>query len=129
MNNFEGINFFKPYEFDSPDLPGSSKNMHREFLVKLDKARAIADIKFKITSGYRTRAYHEVLRRKGYKTAVNSPHLSGWAADIRVNTSSERYTIIRSLQEAGFNRIGIGANFIHVDCDPSKPPFLIWTYY
>lgn len=129
MENFEGVKHFTPKEFDSPDLPGSAKHMQKAFLQKLDKARGIARIPFKITSGYRTKAYHEALRKKGYKTAVNSPHLTGWAADIRVSTSAERYTIIRSLLEVGFNRIGIGKNFIHVDCDPTKPPFLTWHYY
>lgn len=30
--------------------------------------------------------------------------------------------------EAGFTRIGIGQNFIHVDTDPDKQQNIIWTY-
>lgn len=120
---------FSRSEFDSPDVPGSGRKMQPAFLARLFEAREIAGIPFKITSGYRTEQYNRVLERRGYKVAKNSPHLRGWAADIKVTTSAERYTIVRALQEVGFNRIGIGKSFIHVDCDPSKVPFLMWHYY
>jgi hypothetical protein len=51
---------------------------------------------------------------------ANSSHLTGWAADIRADSSNRRYLVLKGLIEAGFTRIGIGQNFIHCDCDPSK---------
>ena len=46
--------YFKTEEFDSPDLPGSGQLMQEDFMYKLDKAREIAGIGFKINSGMRT---------------------------------------------------------------------------
>ena len=48
------MKYFKLEEFDSPDLKGSGKNMKKDFLVKLDEARELAGIPFKINSGFRT---------------------------------------------------------------------------
>ena len=31
--------------------------------------------------------------------------------------------------KAGFNRIGIGADFIHADTDETKQEGVIWHYY
>ena len=70
--------YFTYEEFDSPDKPGSGRQyMKEEFLSKLARAREIANTPFRITSGYRTQAYHNRLTSKGYATAFNSPHLYG----------------------------------------------------
>lgn len=120
--------YFSLSEFASPDLPDSGVNMDSEFLTKLDNARAIANIRFKITSGYRTKEYNEDLRKRGYKASPDSAHLSGHAADIAATSGKERWTIVNALIRSGFNRIGIAKSFIHVDDDPSKPTNVIWTY-
>jgi uncharacterized protein YcbK (DUF882 family) len=109
-------------EFDSPDALGSGSKMQSEFLKKLDNARGISGLPFKINSGYRTIAYNTKI-----KGAANSAHTKGWAADIAYTTGAEGYKILRSLQEVGFNRIGIYKTWIHVDCDPSLPPNVIWS--
>ena len=57
-----------------------------------------------------------------------SSHLIGWAADLRCPNSVSRFFLIRYLQEGGFQRIGIGGDFIHVDLDPNKPNSLMWLY-
>lgn len=118
------LKFFKLAEFDSPDLPGSGKQMKPEFLQKLDAARAAAGIPFKINSGFRTAAHNAKL--KG--SVVDSSHCAGWAADIHCSESIQRYTIVKALISAGFNRIGIANTFIHVDCDPTKPKNVTWLY-
>jgi uncharacterized protein YcbK (DUF882 family) len=116
--------YFKFNEFDSPDLPGSGeKSMNRDFLQKLDKARGIANVPFQINSGYRTRAHNKYVGGK-----PTSSHMKGRAADIHCPDSATRWIIINSLLEAGFNRIGVGNTFVHVDDDPSKAPDLIWVY-
>jgi len=114
---------FNLREFDSPDSPNSGINMNPKLLEMLDDSRDIAGIPFKINSGYRTEEHNKKVGGK-----KNSAHLSGFAADISVTSSLDRFTILDSLIEAGFNRIGIGNTFIHVDCDPDKSQYVIWTY-
>jgi len=122
------MKYFTLDEFDSPDLPNSGINMDANFLSMLDDARHMADIPFKINSGYRTKEHNiEIYRRLG-KKPIDSAHLKGKAADISCSGSRERWIIITALQDAGFNRIGIANNFIHVDSDENKSPNVIWTY-
>jgi uncharacterized protein YcbK (DUF882 family) len=97
--------------------------MDSGFLQKLDNARQIAGIPFKINSGYRTKERNELAKGK-----KDSSHLVGKAADISVNGSRDRWIIIDALIKAGFNRIGIANTFIHVDSDENKSSNVIWTY-
>jgi len=117
------MKYFKLSEFDSPDMVGSGEAMDKEFLSKLDQARSLCDIPFRITSGYRSEAHN--LKVGGVS---NSSHLLGYAADIACNNSVNRHKILKALMKAGFNRIGIADTFIHVDNDPGKPENVIWTY-
>lgn len=120
------MKYFKLDEFDSPDLPGSGKNMKAEFLQRLDNARALAGVPFKINSGYRTKAANAKADGK-----ADSSHLTGWAADIDLPNSSGsriRFQVLSGLIKAGFTRIGISNGFIHVDCDPTKDKEVVWLY-
>ena len=119
------LKYFKLSEFD--DAPGTGKNMKKEFLTKLDKARAIADVPFKITSGYRSKETNDRLIKQGYKASPNSSHLKGLAADISCKDSSTRQKIVNALIQAGFTRIGIADTFIHCDTDKDKQD-AIWLY-
>jgi uncharacterized protein YcbK (DUF882 family) len=122
--------YFKYEEFDSPDEPGSGeKNMSPLFIKLLDDARHYAQTSFKITSGFRSKAHNESLRKRGFKAVKNSAHLKGLAADISCTTSAKRYLIIDALRFVGIDRIGIGRNFIHCDIDKTKTKNLIWHYY
>ncbi len=114
------LKYFKLSEFD--DAPGTGKNMKKDFLTKLDKARAIADVPFKITSGYRSKETNK--RAGGVST---SSHLKGLAADISCKDSSTRQKIVSALIQAGFTRIGIADTFIHCDTDKDKND-AIWLY-
>jgi len=113
---------FSVGEFDSPDMIGSGYNMDSDFMDKLQKARKIAKIPFKISSGYRSDAHN-----KAVGGVENSSHLKGLAADIVVNNGHERLFIVLALLEAGFRRIGVAKTFIHVDSDSDKPNSM-WTY-
>lgn len=118
------LKHFNYEEFDSPDLPNSGfANMDRNFLAKLDLAREIAGIPFKINSGYRTEEHNEKVGGK-----PKSSHRFGYAADIAIRNSRERHDILTALQEAGFSRFGIASGFIHVDNDPQKTSNVLWTY-
>lgn len=123
MNPFEGVKNFKQSEFDSPDKPGSGSNMDEEFLQLLDRARDAAGVPFTITSGFRTKVHN-----KKVGGTRDSAHTRGFAADIRVTNSTNRFKIVSALISVGFTRIGIASTFIHVDNDPDKVEHVIWTY-
>lgn len=114
--------FFSLSEFDCPSLDGSGVNMDSQFLTKLEQAREIAGIPFKITSGYRTKEHNAEVGG-----VPNSSHLIGVAADIAVSSGADRYIILNALIKAGFKRIGIAKTFIHCDTDDSKSNS-VWTY-
>ena len=115
--------YFEYNEFDSPDVKGSYEHMNVEFLNKIAYARKVAGCGFKITSGYRTPSHNEKVGG-----VPSSSHIAGRACDIYAPTSRQKFLILSALLEAGFNRIGIAKNFIHVDDDPSKAEDVIWTY-
>jgi len=98
-------------------------NMDLDFLAKLDKAREIADIPFKINSAFRTPEHNAKVGGK-----PNSSHLRGLAVDISAADSRTRFIILGALIKAGFNRIGIAKTFIHVDDDQEKSGKVVWVY-
>lgn len=103
---------------------GTFKDMHPMFLEMLDKARERAGIPFKITSGFRCLTYNVSIGG-----AKKSAHTKGYAVDIACHGSRNRFFMLKALLDAGFNRIGIGSNFIHVDCDPTLDTKVVWHYY
>lgn len=119
------LKYFKLSEFDSPDLEGSGEYMQVKCLRMLDRAREIAQMPFKITSGFRTQAHQDNLTKRGYETAKNSPHLAGQAADIAYFTEIHLDKIIQACVQVGFTSIGIGKGFVHVDTRPRKA---VWFY-
>ena len=116
------LKYFELPEFDCPSLPNSGKNMDFDFLHKLEQAREIAGIPFKITSGYRTEARNEKVG--GVK---NSSHLKAVAADISISNGQQRYIVLNALIRAGFKRIGVAKTFIHCDTDADKNNS-VWVY-
>jgi zinc D-Ala-D-Ala carboxypeptidase len=123
MSEFwEDIKYFKPEEFECK-CGCNKQNMEEQFIRRLDIARMNSTIPFTINSGCRCAKHNAKIG--GIKT---SSHLYGWAADIKTATSSERYEILAALLDAGFRRIGIGKNFLHVDDDEDKPADVAWVY-
>ena len=123
------MKYFDYEEFDSPDEIGSGLpttdggKMNVNFLHKLDEARAISGVPYKITSGYRTQKHNAKVGGR-----VGSSHLKGVAVDIKCNNSSDRARILKGLFLVGLGRrIGIATQFIHVDADYDKPS-AIWLY-
>ena len=122
------LQYFRLEEFDSPDEPGSGRRMCGDFLFMLDEARDIAQVPFRITSGYRTQKHQDELTARGYKTSTTSAHLRGKAADIACTDSATRFRIVAALLAVGFDRVGISNGFIHVDNDETKAPGVVWLY-
>jgi zinc D-Ala-D-Ala carboxypeptidase len=115
-------NHFNAWEFDcSCGCDKMSMNPH--FLAQLEDARVASRTSYTITSGYRCASHPESVKRP------TSSHTKGLAVDIHTPTSRKRALVMAGLMAAKFNRIGIGANFIHVDGDPDKESHVFWTYY
>lgn len=115
------MKYFKRSEFDCPDC--QANEMQDVFLNMLDSARDLAGVPFRINSGMRCQKHN--LDVGGF---ITSSHLKGCAADIKVGGSLDRFKILTGLLEVGFNRFGIGSNYVHVDYDLGKPANVIWTY-
>lgn len=115
------MRYFKIDEFNCSCC--SKNEMNETFLERLDKAREYAVTSFVVSSGYRCQSHNEAVGG-----SPNSSHMKGLAVDIVVRNSGQRYKILMGLIGAGFNRIGLGENFIHVDYDETKPSCVIWVY-
>ena len=113
------MRYFKLDEFTCPCC-GDNK-ISRVFVEELDEARELAMVPFQVNSGYRCESHDAALGGKGN-------HTTGWAADIACDTSRDRHKIIKALHEVGFDRIGIGKTFLHVDDVIGKPPEVMWLY-
>lgn len=93
------------------------------FLSKLDEARDIAGIPFKITSAYRCSKHNIAVGG-----VPDSAHCRGLAVDISTPNSGFKYSVIKALLSVGINRIGVSGRFVHADIDATKPANVIWTY-
>lgn len=97
--------------------------MNHDLLAKLDIAREMCGFPFKITSSWRSEEHNAKIG--GVKS---SAHLSGNAVDLSCKNATTRMYMIEALLTAGFNRIGVSKNFIHVDVDEELPQNVMWTY-
>ena len=90
--------------------------------------REMAGFPFIVNSGYRCRQHDMELHKlkKGY--AGTSSHVDGEAMDIAVHSNNERYRLVRAALYVGFCRIGLGANFVHLDICRTKAQNIVWTY-
>lgn len=111
--------YFKPEEVEGLD---------EEFVAKLDQARHIAGIPFKISSGLRTLATNQSI----IGASPDSAHLQGLAIDIVVENSHEVYLICKAAKEVGITRVGIYVNndnvptHIHLDVATDRVSEVIW---
>jgi len=118
---------FKPEEFYCPCC--GKESMDDDFIMRIQLARTLSGIPFRITSGYRCEKYQENLRKRGYETANGvSPHEKGVACDISVSSDKDRFMVLEKLRIAGLDRYGLGSNFIHVDMDKDRNANRLWHY-
>lgn len=94
-----------------------------ELVEMLQVARDILGEAITVTNGLRCPAYNLLVGGM-----VNSSHLLGWAADLKIPIPSDRYRYYHAFHKAGFRRFGHGDGFMHVDCDPNKPFPRMWLY-
>lgn len=122
MIHFEESDFYCPCRECDLDF----EDMDEDLIIFLDMARGYAGVPFVITSSIRCMKHNLKKEVGGSKT---SSHLKGLAVDLECFTSYNRYRILYGLRKAGFTRIGIGKDFIHVDRDFDKPKELLWIYF
>jgi len=97
------------------------KDMDAMFLLKLAAVERATGIKLKYTSAIRCKIHN-----KEVKGSETSSHLLGLAVDILIESSHNRFIILKALMAAGFTRIGAYKTFIHVDYDKDKIQEVIW---
>jgi uncharacterized protein YcbK (DUF882 family) len=122
-SQWDQIKHFKPSEFDDPTKPGSGEAMRWEIVSKLDMMREKTGLMMIVNSGFRTEAHNN---RVG--GVDSSAHTGGWAADISVRDSRQRFLLRKAALAVGINRIGTAKTFLHFDCDPTKDPEVEWLY-
>jgi zinc D-Ala-D-Ala carboxypeptidase len=97
------------------------KEMDEGLMLKLNRARHFSGVPFVVRSAVRCVSHNEA--EGGSKT---SSHLKGLAVDIQTIGSVMRMKVVSGLLEAGFNRIGIYSDFVHVDVDNTKTNHVMW---
>jgi len=120
---WDEIKYFKPEEFDSSDLPGSGILMNLEFVKLLDKGRHETNIPWNINSGIRSEAVN-----KEVGGVDSSEHEQGNGADVRADTGTQKFIIVKWALENGIKRIGVGNRFVHLGMSYKHPQNTLWTY-
>lgn len=102
--------------------PEEVEGLNEEFVAKLDQARQLADIPFRITSGLRTPEKNQSV----VGSVPDSAHLKGLAVDLRVENSHEVSLIVDAAKAVGITRRGIYVDkafqpvHVHLDIDTEK---------
>jgi len=113
------VKYFNIAEFDCQHT--GENRMEQAFLDKLDALREHCGFPFVITSGYRSPDHPlEAVKE------IPGTHAQGIAADIKITSSAQRYSIIKGALEHGFTGLGVAGDFIHLDTRGSVP--VMWVY-
>ena len=117
------LQWFKPEEFEKCVPSCKMEQCDEVALQRLDRLRSLCGFPIKLNSAYRSPEFDKSKNRSG-----NSAHCRGLAFDVSCRNAGQRAYIVATAQKVGFLRIGIGATFVHLDCDYSKPYPRIWLY-
>lgn len=110
------LKYFKPSEFEKCNPKCDISQMNPDFLQRLDAARSLCGIIFRLNSAYRSPEYDRSKGRtgKGY-------HTVGRAVDVACTDSASRAEIIRACVSLGLS-CGVSKRFVHIDDrDTSRP--------
>lgn len=94
-----------------------------DLIKKLESLHGILGRAVVITSGVRCPKHNA---KEGGKPS--SAHLTGEAADVKIESGEDRFQVLFAALAAGFHRIGIANGFIHVDVSETLPGPTVWTY-
>jgi len=117
---WEQILHFKKSEFDCKCGCGFN-NIDEDLVLDLDLLRSSLNRPLLVNSASRCSKHNQDIRG-----SPSSSHLFGLAVDLKVSSSSDRFTLLSKLLDFQFKRIGIYKDFIHIDIDFSKSQNLIW---
>lgn len=108
------LKYFNIYEKGMPCPCCGESKMNIDSMLRIDRARMIAGVRFNINSGYRCPKYNQnFVNPKTGKPSSNHP--SGQSFDIKCTDGPTRGKMLKGLYKAGFKRIGIRKDFIHAD--------------
>ena len=107
-------------EFDCQET--GENEMDADFLYAIDQLREVCRFPFVISSGYRS-PDHPIERAKPTGPGT---HSQGIAADIKIDNSADRFTLLDAAMMDGFTGIGIHKDFIHLDMRDDTE--VIWVY-
>jgi len=104
-----------------------------DLMERLQTMRTALGKPITITSGIRCRQHPESIKRP------TSSHIPldlgdglgkvGHAVDIATGNARRRFFLLDAAFNAGFERIGIGRTFLHLDNDVQKAQGVVFDYY
>lgn len=98
------------------------KGLNPRLVDLIDEARGFAEIPFILTSGYRNPEHNAEIGG-----VSDSAHTKGLAVDIKKpDDPLLALKMVWALGLAGFDRIEIATQHIHVDIDGTKPHPVMW---
>ena len=111
---------------------GGSK-ISPDLMRRLQEMRDLLRGPIRITSGVRCRK-HPATRKRPTSSHVpndlgDGEGKVGHAVDIAAVGSRRRFRLLSAAVAVGFNRVGIGKSFIHLDNDSGKAQGVAWDYY
>lgn len=110
------LKYFMPSEFEKCVPKCDISQMNPDFLQRLDAARSLSGIVFKLNSAFRSSEYDKSKGRTG-----KGFHTLGRAVDVACTDSASRLKIIAACFHCGLT-CGISKRFIHIDDrDPANP--------
>ena len=115
------MSYFKTDEFRCPCC--DKVKVSGWLIHLLNKVRTGLGKPMIVNSGYRCEKHNKKVGGK-----ENSAHRRGTAADIKCNSSTDRFKLIELAYEAGFKRLGLEGGFIHLDVDEELPRNVFWIY-
>jgi uncharacterized protein YcbK (DUF882 family) len=116
---------FKVSEFKCPCDECKETLVDLGMIARLEKMRSILGSRLHVDSGYRCANYQEQLRLRGFETSKGpSTHQLGQAADVS-NGVTPGMELEDAARKAGFESVGVGSRFVHVDM---RPGYRRWTY-
>ena len=103
-------------------------NVDVEFLQKLQMARDLAGVSFTITSGCRCPDHNKEVGGTILSEHLTTNSVKCKGVDILCRSSNHRFKILEAVLSAGFKRIGISKNFIHLGGNEKFPQNVAWVY-
>jgi zinc D-Ala-D-Ala carboxypeptidase len=94
-----------------------------DLLIKLNAMKEFTGWRPEVNSGTRCPAHNAAVGG-----VQGSAHLFGHAVDLACENSQQRLSLVNSALYAGFTRVGIGRDFLHLDVSPTLPQGVMFLY-